>query len=228
MLSILTTFLSTLIPLLISVAFLTLLERKVMASFQSRRGPNTTGFFGLLQPVADGLKLALKETIVPYKATSLLFTLAPLLSFGISILLWFIVPLTMNFNLIHSNLSLLLIFGFSSLNVYGVVLSGWSSNSNYALLGSLRSASQMISYEVSMGLTLIPVILLTGSFNLIDILNAQNPVWFIFLLSPCAIFFFVAILAETNRSPFDLPEAEAELVSGYNVDYSFLYFALFF
>jgi len=228
MLYILITFISTIIPLLFSVAFLTLLERKVMASFQSRRGPNTVGVLGLLQPIADGFKLLFKETVIPYKASSLLFIFAPLPSLCVSIVLWFIIPLIANFNILHSNLSLLPISGFSSLNVYGVVLSGWSSNSNYALLGSLRSASQMISYEVSMGLTLIPVILLTGSFNLLDIINSQKDLWFIFLLTPSAIFFFISILAETNRSPFDLPEAEAELVSGYNVDYSSLYFALFF
>jgi NADH-quinone oxidoreductase subunit H len=226
--AILVTFIFTLIPLMVAVAFLTLLERKVMASFQSRRGPNTVGFLGVLQPIADGLKLLFKETIIPYKASTFLFIFAPLLSFCISVLLWFIIPLFGQFNVLHSNLSVLLILGFSSLNVYGVVLSGWSSNSNYALLGSLRSASQMISYEVSMGLTLIPVILLTGSFNLIDIINAQKYICFLFILTPCALFFFISILAETNRSPFDLPEAEAELVSGYNVDYSSLYFALFF
>jgi NADH-quinone oxidoreductase subunit H len=219
---------STIVPLMLSVAFPTLSERKIMASFQSRRGPNTVGFLGFLQPIADGLKLLLKETIMPYKASSFLSTIAPLLSFSISILLWFILPPSSNFSFLHSNLGLLLIFGFSSPNVYGIILSGWSSNSNYALSGSLRSASQMISYEVSMGLTIIPVILLTGSLNLIDIVNTQQQIWFIFLLAPCAFFFSISILAETNRSPFDLPEAEAELVSGYNVDYSSLYFALFF
>jgi NADH-quinone oxidoreductase subunit H len=213
---------------MVSVAFLTLLERKVMASFQSRRGPNTVGIVGILQPIADGLKLLFKETIIPYKASTFLSISAPLPSFCISVLSWFIIPLFGQFNVLHSNLSVLLILGFSSLNVYGVVLSGWSSNSNYALLGSLRSASQMISYEVSMGLTLIPVILLTGSFNLIDIINAQKYICFFFILTPCALFFSISILAETNRTPFDLPEAEAELVSGYNVDYSSLYFALFF
>jgi NADH-quinone oxidoreductase subunit H len=221
-------FLLTLFPLLVSVAFLTLLERKAMASFQSRRGPNIVGFVGFLQPVADGIKLLLKETIIPYKASFFLFILAPLLAFCISIILWFILPIINSFAVIHGNLTLLLIFGFSSLNVYGIILSGWSSNSNYALLGALRSAAQMISYEVSMGLTLLPVILYVGSFNLLDIVQAQQTLWFIFLFPICAIFFFISILAETNRSPFDLPEAEAELVSGYNVDYSSLYFALFF
>jgi len=190
MLKLVLTFLCSIIPLLFAVAFLTLLERKVMASFQSRRGPNSVGFVGILQPIADGLKLVFKETVIPYKASSFLFIFAPLLSFCISITLWFIIPLFSNFNVLHNNLSLLLILGFSSLNVYGVVLSGWSSNSNYALLGSLRSASQMISYEVSMGLTLIPIILLTKSFNLIDIINAQKYICFFFILTPCALFFF--------------------------------------
>jgi NADH-quinone oxidoreductase subunit H len=222
------TFILTIIPLLIAVAFLTLLERKAMASFQSRRGPNTVGFLGILQPVADGLKLLFKETVFPYKASFGFFVLAPLLSFNISVLLWFILPLFYPFVVLHSNLGLILIFGFSSLNVYGVILSGWSSNSNYALIGALRSASQMISYEVSMGLTIIPVMLFAGSINLLDIISAQQFCWFLFYFPVCAFFFFISILAETNRSPFDLPEAEAELVSGYNVDYSALYFALFF
>ena len=221
-------FLMTIVPVLIGVAFLTLLERKSMASFQSRRGPNVVGFFGLLQPISDGLKLLLKETILPYKSSYLLFCIAPLLSFAVSLLLWFIIPLWSNAIVIHTNLGILLLLGFSSLNVYGVLLSGWSSNSNYAILGALRSASQMISYEISMSLTLIPVVLLSGSFNFIDIIEAQHYFWNCIILFPSAFFFYISILAETNRPPFDLPEAEAELVSGYNVEYSSLYFALFF
>lgn len=220
-------FLITLIPLLISIAFLTLLERKAMASFQSRRGPNLVGVFGLLQPIADGLKLLLKETIVPYKSSLFLYILAPLLSFSISILLWFLIPNCFNFNLIHSNVSLLLLFGFSSLSVYGIIISGWSSNSNYALLGSLRSASQMISYEISMLLVLLPIITFSQSLNLVDIVHAQQYIWYCFIFIPHTVFFFVSVLAETNRTPFDLPEAEAELVPGYNVEYSSLFFALF-
>jgi len=183
-------FILTLIPLLIAIAFLTLLERKAMASFQSRRGPNVVGVFGLLQPIADGIKLLLKETVIPYKSSILLYILAPLLSFSISILLWFIIPNCFAMNIIHSNVSLLLIFGFSSLSVYSIILSGWASNSNYALLGCLRSASQMISYEVSMLLVLLPVIAFSGSLNLIDIAYAQHNVWFIFIFLPNAVFFF--------------------------------------
>ena len=221
-------FILTIVPLLIGVAFLTLLERKSMASFQSRRGPNVVGYFGILQPIADGVKLLLKETILPYKSSYLLFCIAPLLSFSVSLLLWFIIPLWDNTILIHTNLGILLLLGLSSLNVYGVLLSGWSSNSNYAILGALRSASQMISYEISMSLTLLPVVLCSGSFNFIDVVSSQQYFWNCVLLFPSAFFFYISILAETNRPPFDLPEAEAELVSGYNVEYSSLYFALFF
>lgn len=221
-------FIGTIIPLLVSIAFLTLVERKVMASFQGRRGPNVVGLVGLLQPVADGIKLALKETVLPYKLSFVLYLLAPVLSFSVSIILWFIVPNCFLINILHSNLSLLLVFCFSSLNVYSIIISGWSSNSNYALLGSLRSVAQMLSYEISLFLILIPIILFSKSLNLIDIVNAQAYYWFIFLFFPQAFCFLVSILAETNRTPFDLPEAEAELVSGYNVEYSALFFALFF
>ena len=228
LLKIILIFFLTIIPLLISIAFLTLLERKSMASFQNRRGPNLVGFLGLLQPIADGFKLLLKETVIPYKSNGILYIFAPLLSFGISLFLWFIIPNFFMVNFIHSNISLLLILGFSGLNVYAIIISGWSSNSNYALLGALRSASQMISYEISLTLLLLPLIAFSRSLNLIDIINSQKYIWFFFLFCPNAVFFLISILAETNRTPFDLPEAEAELVSGYNVEYSSLYFALFF
>jgi NADH:ubiquinone oxidoreductase subunit H len=221
-------FIVTLVPLLISVSFLTLLERKAMASFQTRRGPNFVGFLGLLQPLADGLKLFLKETVIPYKSSLVLYMTAPLISFSISLLLWFIVPNCFSLNILHCNISLLLVFGFSSLNVYSIIISGWSSNSNYALLGSLRSAAQMISYEISLTLILLPIITFSHSLNLLDIMLSQQHLWFIILFFPHAVLFFISILAETNRTPFDLPEAEAELVSGYNVEYSSLFFALFF
>lgn len=221
-------FITTIVPLLISIAFLTLLERKAMSSFQSRRGPNIVGFLGILQPIADGIKLLLKETVVPYKSSLILYICAPFLSFSISILLWFIIPNCFLINIIHSNVSLLLIFGLSSINVYSIIISGWSSNSNYALLGSLRSASQMISYEISISLLMMPIIAFSGSLNLIDIIFSQKNIWYLFLFPIQAVFFLISMLAETNRTPFDLPESESELVSGFNVEYSAMFFALFF
>ena len=218
----------TIIPLLISVAYFTLAERKIMGSIQRRRGPNVIGFLGLLQPLADGLKLFVKETILPTAANQGVFLLAPLLTFLLSLMGWAIIPFGTNLVLSDVNVGVLYLFAISSLSVYGIVLSGWSSNSKYAFLGSLRSTSQMISYEVSIGFLIIGVVLCTGSFKLSEIVLAQQKVWFIFPLLPMFIMFFVSALAETNRHPFDLPEAEAELVSGYNVEYSAMGFALFF
>lgn len=216
------------IPLLISVAYFTLAERKVMGAIQRRRGPNVIGFLGLLQPLADGLKLFVKETILPTASNQGIFLLAPLLTFLLSLMGWAVIPFGQGLVLSNINVGILYLFAISSLSVYGIVLSGWSSNSKYAFLGSLRSASQMISYEVSLGLIVISVILCAGSFNLNEIVLAQRKIWFIIPLLPMFFMFFVSALAETNRHPFDLPEAEAELVSGYNVEYSGMGFALFF
>jgi len=220
--------LSIVVPLLISVAYFTLAERKIMASIQRRRGPNVIGYLGLLQPLADGLKLFVKETILPSAANIFIFLLAPLLTFILSLLGWAVIPFGEGLVLSNINVGILYLFAVSSLSVYGIVLSGWSSNSKYAFLGSLRSASQMISYEVSIGFIVITVVLCAGSFNLSEIVLAQSQIWFCIPLLPMFLMFFVSALAETNRHPFDLPEAEAELVSGYNVEYSAMGFALFF
>ena len=216
------------IPLLISVAYFTLSERKVIASMQRRRGPNVVGFFGLLQPLADGLKLLLKETILPSSANLAMFIIAPIITFTLSFMGWAVIPFEENMVFADINISLLYIFAVSSLGVYGILLSGWASNSKYASLGALRSAAQMVSYEVSIGFILINVILCVGSLNLSDIVFAQKNIWFCIPLFPLFIMFFVSGLAETNRHPFDLPEAEAELVAGYFVEYSAMGFALFY
>lgn len=221
-------FFTLFIPVLLSVAFLTLIERKVMGSMQNRRGPNVIGLFGILQPIADGVKLLLKEPIVPYKSDRMIFILAPLLTFILSIISWSLIPLSGRSVLINSDVSMLIILGISSLGVYGIVLAGWSSNSKYAFIGGLRSAAQMISYEVSLTLTILPIILLSGSLNISTIVSSQNKVWFIIPLFPAAVGFLVSILAETSRAPFDLPEAEGELVAGFNVEYSAFSFAMFF
>jgi len=216
------------VPLLISVAYFTLAERKIMGSIQRRRGPNVVGYLGLLQPLADGLKLFVKETLIPTASNQKIFLLAPLLTFLLSLMGWAVIPFGKGLVVSDINLGILYLFAISALSVYGIVLSGWSSNSKYAFLGALRSASQMISYEVSLGFVVICVVLCSGSFNLTEIVLAQKQVWFIFPLFPLFLMFFVSALAETNRHPFDLPEAEAELVSGYNVEYSAMGFALFF
>jgi len=216
------------LPVLISVAYFTLAERKIMASIQRRKGPNVIGFLGLLQPLADGLKLLVKETIIPSSSNLVLFILSPILAFTLSLINWAVIPFTEHCVLSDLNIGILYILTISSLNVYSIILAGWSSNSKYSFLGAVRSASQMISYEVSIGFTLLSVVVCSNSFNLSKIVLAQNKTWFILPLFPIFLIFCVSMLAETNRHPFDLPEAEAELVSGYNVEYSAMTFALFF
>lgn len=227
-LSIITKILALTVPLLLGVAFLTLAERKVMASMQRRKGPNVVGIFGLFQPIADGLKLLVKEPVLPSSANLVIFLFAPILTFLLSQVAWAVIPFGEGLVLADLNVGLLYIFAISSLGVYGIIMAGWSSNSKYAFLGSLRSAAQMVSYEVSIGLIIITVLLCVGSLNLTEIVVAQQKVWFCIPLFPLLIMFFISCLAETNRAPFDLPEAEAELVAGYNVEYSSMGFALFF
>ena len=220
--------LSITVPLLISVAFFTVAERKIMGAIQRRRGPNVIGFTGLLQALADGLKLFVKETTLPSSSNVLIFLLAPILSFLLSLIGWAVIPFSHKIVLADINLGTLYLFAISSLNVYGIILAGWASNSKYAYLGGLRSASQMISYEISIGFVLLTIAVCAGSLNLSKVVLAQQEVWFLIPLLPLFIMFYISMLAETNRHPFDLPEAEAELVSGYNVEYSAMTFALFF
>jgi NADH-quinone oxidoreductase subunit H len=219
---------SFIVPLLISVAFLTLAERKIIGAMQRRVGPNVVGFAGLLQPFADGLKLFLKETIIPSHSNKLLFFLAPIITFFISLLIWAVIPFSEYVVMADINLGILYLFAISSLGVYGIIIAGWASNSKYAFLGCLRSAAQMISYEVSIGLIIISILMCANSLNLTEIVLSQKNMWYFIPHFPLLIMFFVSALAETNRPPFDLPEAEAELVSGYNVEYSAMGFALFF
>lgn len=228
LISIVLKIISIVLPLLISVAYFTIAERKLMGSIQRRRGPNVIGFLGLLQPLADGLKLFVKETILPSNSNLYMFLLAPVLSFVLSLIGWAVIPLSESIVISDLNLGVLYLFSVSSLSVYGLIMAGWSSNSKYPFLGSLRSAAQMISYEVSIGFIIVNVCVCAGSFNLSSIILAQEKVWYIIPLLPMFFLFYISMLAETNRHPFDLPEAEAELVSGYNVEYSAMTFALFF
>lgn len=227
-LSIITKILALTIPLLLGVAFLTLAERKVMASMQRRKGPNVVGIFGILQPMADGLKLLVKEPVLPSNANLVIFLFAPILTFLLSQVAWAVIPFGEGLVLADLNVGLLYLFAISSLGVYGIITAGWSSNSKYAFLGCLRSAAQMVSYEVSIGLILITVLVCVGSLNLTEVVMAQRHIWFCIPLFPLLLLFFISCLAETNRAPFDLPEAEAELVAGFNVEYSSMGFALFF
>lgn len=219
----------TLVGALLAVAFLTVSERNVMASIQRRRGPNIVGAYGLLQAVADGTKLIFKDIIIPIRANPVLFIAAPSLALLISLVIWVFIPFSEVNYLTNFDLSLLFVYAISSIGVYGIIWAGWSSNSKYAFLGSLRSSAQLISYEVSMNLLLLPVAACANSFNLLEIVAAQGKtVWFCAPLLPIFVVFFISVLAETNRAPFDLPEAEAEIVAGYNIEYSAMTFALFF
>lgn len=219
----------TIILILIVIAYYTLAERKVMASIQRRKGPNVVGFWGLLQPLADGLKLVIKEIIIPGKSNVLLFILAPILTFNLSLINWAVLPIGSDVLRADVSLSILYVLMVSGLGVYGIIISGWSSNSKYAFLGSLRAAAQMISYEVSISLVVIQVVLVTGSLSLTNVILAQQEsIYNIFLLFPIFFIFFISVLAETNRAPFDLAEAEAEIVAGYHVEYSSIVFAMFF
>ena len=216
------------IPLLLFIAYLTYFERKVIGAMQLRKGPNVVGPFGLLQPVADGIKLLTKETIFPDNSSKFLFILSPVITFALALMAWAVIPVDYKIVLSDINVGLMYIFAISSLGIYGIIVAGWSSNSRYAFLGSLRSAAQMISYEVSIGLIIISVLLSSGSLNLTDIVMSQQNLWYVVPHFPMFVIFFISTLAETNRAPFDLPEAESELVAGYNVEYSSMSFGLFF
>ncbi|PHK96350.1 NADH-quinone oxidoreductase subunit NuoH [Pseudoroseomonas rhizosphaerae] len=220
--------LALLVPLLIAVAYLTYAERKVMAAMQMRKGPNMVGPFGLLQPFADALKMLLKETIIPSGANRALFILGPMLTLILALIAWAVIPVNDGWAIADINVGVLYLLAISSLGVYGIVIAGWASNSKYAFLGALRSAAQMVSYEVSMGLVIVTVLLCVGSLNLSEIVRAQSTVWFAIPLFPMFVIFFVSTLAETNRPPFDLAEGESELVAGFMVEYSSMTYALFF
>ena len=219
------------VPLLLAVAYMTYADRKIWASIQLRRGPNVVGPFGLLQPMADGLKLVLKETIVPSSANGVLFVIAPMITFITALVAWAVVPFGNGMVIADINVGILYLFAISSLGVYGIIIAGWASNSKYAFLGALRSAAQMVSYEVSIGFVLITVLLCAGSLNLSKVVLAQSGWfwnWYWLPLLPMFVIFFISALAETNRTPFDLPMSEAELVAGFHTEYSAMTFGLFF
>ena len=219
---------AVIVPLLLSVAYLTYAERKVIAAMQLRKGPNVVGPFGLLQPIADGVKLLFKETILPAGANRVVFIAAPMLMFVLALIGWAVIPFDDGWVIADINVGILYLFAVSSLGVYGVIMAGWASNSKYPFLGALRSAAQMVSYEISMGFVIVTVLLCVGSLNLTDIVMAQKDLWFVVPLLPMFVIFFVSTLAETNRSPFDLAETESEIVAGFFLEYSSMSFALFF
>ena len=215
------------IPVLVSVAMIVWLDRRVWASIQKRKGPNVVGPFGLLQSLADALKYIFKEIIIPASANKVIFILAPIVTMTLALAAWAVIPFSESLILSDINVGILYLFAISSLGVYGIIMGGWASNSKYPFLGAIRSAAQMVSYEVSIGIIIINVLLCVGSLNLKDIVNAQQDLWFVFPLFPMFVIFFISALAETNRPPFDLPEAEAELVAGYQTEYSGMMYAMF-
>ena len=216
-----------LVPVLVSVAMIVWLDRRVWAFVQKRRGPNVVGPFGLLQSLADALKYIFKEIIIPASSNKVIFILAPIVTMTLALIAWAVIPFSESFVLSNINVGILYIFAVSSLGVYGIIMGGWASNSKYPFLGAIRSAAQMVSYEVSIGVIIINVLLCVGSLNLTDIVLAQEKIWFVIPLFPMFVIFFISALAETNRPPFDLPEAEAELVSGYQTEYSGMMYAMF-
>jgi NADH-quinone oxidoreductase subunit H len=220
--------LAIIVPLLIGVAYLTYAERKVLGAIQLRKGPNVVGPFGLAQPFADALKMLFKETIIPAGSDRGLFILAPMITFGLAVVAWAVIPVNDHWAVANINVGILYLLAISSLGVYGIIIAGWASNSKYAFLGALRSAAQMVSYEVSMGFVIVTVLLCVGSLNLNDIVLAQRKIWFAIPLLPMFVIFFISGLAETNRAPFDLAEGDTEIVAGFFVEYSAMSFALFF
>ncbi len=216
-----------LLPVLVSVAMIVWLDRRIWAFVQKRKGPNVVGPFGLLQSLADALKYIFKEIIIPASSNKVIFILAPIVTMTLALVAWAVIPFSEDFVLANINVGILYIFAISSLGVYGIIMGGWASNSKYPFLGSIRSAAQMVSYEVSIGVIIINVLLCVGSLNLGDIVLAQERIWFVVPLFPMFVIFFISALAETNRPPFDLPEAEAELVSGYQTEYSGMMYAMF-
>ena len=216
-----------LVPILVSVAMIVWLDRRVWAFVQKRRGPNVVGIFGLLQTLADALKYIFKEIIIPASSNKVIFVLAPIVTMTLALIAWAVIPFNEEFIIADINVGILYLFAISSLGVYGIIMGGWASNSKYPFLGAIRSAAQMVSYEVSIGVIIINVLLCTGSLNLKDIVLAQKNIWFVIPLFPMFVIFFISALAETNRPPFDLPEAEAELVAGYQTEYSGMMYAMF-
>jgi len=216
-----------LIPVLVSVALVVWLDRRIWGAVQKRRGPNVVGPFGLLQTLADALKYILKEIIIPASSNKIIFILAPIITMTLALVAWAVIPFSDELVLADINVGILYIFAVSSLGVYGIIMGGWASNSKYPFLGAIRSAAQMVSYEVSIGIIIINVLLCVGSLNLNDIINAQKDLWYVIPLFPMFVVFFISALAETNRPPFDLPEAEAELVAGYQTEYSGMMYAMF-